>query len=256
MIRTLDDARAFVRRQAERLDPLSRYIPELLAIVDASKDVGDLERRLLAASRGLAWAGEETFRRMTLEERLAVNLITNETSLMRFETAEIAFLRRRILPFLRTTPGRILSLPCSHGEEAVSLAIECAEAGIPDFLVQGYDIQPACIETARSGRIPLSGMAGYVTGVVDPALLRHLRFDVADVFRDAIPAAWDLVVCRNFLGYFKPDSAREVLLKLGAVLAERAFLMLDAFILRKHPEILEGLPLSPFDGLPFFARGI
>ncbi len=255
MIRTLDDAREFVRRQSERLDPQSRYIRELLAIVDASKDAGDLERRLLSGGRGLAWAGAETFGRMTLEEKLAVNLVTNETSLMRFETAEIAFLRTRVLPFLKTTPGRILSLPCSHGEEAVSLAIECVEAGIDGFHVQGYDVQPSCIETARSGRIPLSGLPRYVTGLVDPAIMSRLRFDAADVFKDPLPGPWDLVVCRNFLGYFQPGSVREVLGKLSGLLAERACLMLDAFILRKHPELFAGFPLDRIDGLPCFTRG-
>ena len=258
-ITDLAQVRALLAADSAQLDPGSRYIRELLAVVDAAADVADLERRLDAGGRGRYWAGDETFRRMSLADKLRVNLITNETSLMRFDGAEILHLRGEVLAGLaRAGPVRILSLPCSHGEEAVSLAIEGLEAGLTDFVVQGYDIQGACIETARSGRIPLSGLPRYVVGLVDPVVTRHLRFDVADVFTHPIrrpdEAPWDLIVCRNFLGYFRPEAVRQALGRLIDVLATPGVLLLDAFILSKHPELFRELPLVQTGSTPFFTR--
>src|SRR5262245_22579969 len=123
-MQTLDEVRAFIRERAAPLDPLSRYVPELLAIVAAASDVNDLERRLDAGCRGRLHAGDGSWARMSLAEKLAVNLVTNETELMRFERAEMAHLHDKVLPWLRTTEARVASIPCSHGNESVSLAIE------------------------------------------------------------------------------------------------------------------------------------
>src|SRR5439155_12076308 len=142
-------------------------------------------------------AGDAGWSGMTREEKLAVNLVTNETELMRFERAEMAHLQQRVLPWLAGTEARVASIPCSHGNESVSLAIEMLEAGLGRFSVAGFDIQRACVETARQGRIPVAGLPRYVTAHVEPVVMEHLRFDVLDVLHDPIPGRYDLVVCRN-----------------------------------------------------------
>ncbi|MCA9299693.1 MAG: hypothetical protein KDA28_11535 [Phycisphaerales bacterium] len=251
-IATLPDVRAFVAEATGRLDPASRYITELLAIVDASSDVADLEARLDRGCRGRYWAGEETFSRMSLREKLQVNLITNESQFMRFEVGELSFLRETVIPWLDGTRGRICSLPSANGEEAVSLAIECVEAGVTPFDVRGFDIQRACVETARTGRIPVSGLPKYVVGLVDERIRRHLSFDVADVFVDAIPGPFELVVCRNFLGYFQPEVVAGVLDTLQELVVWGGFLMLDEFILGKHPELFDAFPFTRLGEFPFF----
>src|SRR5205814_2959868 len=123
------EVRAFIRDRSAPLDPGSRYISELAAVIDASADVADLERRLDTDCRGRLHAGDSTWARMSLAEKLAVNLVTNETELMRFERAEMAHLHARVLPWLATTEARVTSIPCSHGNESVSLAIELLSAG-------------------------------------------------------------------------------------------------------------------------------
>ena len=254
MIATLRDARALIARHAERLDPGSRYITELTAVVDASRDITDLEARLRAGCRGRFWAGAATFDAMSLKDKLLVNLITNETALMRFEAEEFAYLTGEVIPLLRETPGRILSLPCSHGEEPVSIAIACVEAGYTDFTIAGRDIQSACIATAKSGKIPLSGLPRFVLGLVDPLIMAHLQFEVADVFRDDIDGPYDFIVCRNFLGYFQPDVVAEILETLTARLASPGVLLLDSFITQKHPDVVEALPLKRVAGLSYYRR--
>ncbi len=254
MITTLDEARTLIQRHSIQLDPSSRYVKELMETVDNASDVHDLETRLTRGCRGRFWAGGPTFDAMSLEDKLLVNLITNETSLMRFEAAEFAHLTQEVVPLLRQTPGRILSLPCSHGEEPVSLAIACVEADYTDFTIEGRDVQSACIVTARSGRIPLSGLPRWVLGLVDPLIMGHLRFEVADVFVADLGGPYDFIVCRNFLGYFRPGVVSAILDKLLSCLATPGVLLLDNFITGKHPEIIRALPLIQAGKLSYFRR--
>ncbi|HTM67839.1 MAG TPA: CheR family methyltransferase [Candidatus Binatia bacterium] len=265
-MKTIDDVRRFIAAETRRLDPNSRYIAELLAIVDRSADAADLEARLDRGSRGAYWAGDATFGAMSLEEKIRANLVTNETCLMRFDEPELAYLRETVLPDLKTRNGaRILSLPCSHGEEAVSLAIECLEAGLDEFIVHGKDVQPSCIEAAKRGRFPFQGLPKYVTCEVSPAVMSRLSFSVADVFAgaDAIGSDYDLIVCRNFLGYFAPQVIAEIGRKLANALRfdADAYLLVDPFVLRKHPEAFSDLPLQRVRdervrGLPFFTTDL
>jgi 2-polyprenyl-3-methyl-5-hydroxy-6-metoxy-1,4-benzoquinol methylase len=240
-MRTLDEARAFIAERAKPLDPGSRYLPELLAYFDGAGDVAELERRLDAGCRGRLHAGDDSWSRMSLEEKLAVNLVTNETELMRFEGREIAHLHEKILPWLVRTEARVASIPCSHGNESVSLAIEMLEAGIRSFTVAGFDIQRACVEIAQTGRIPVAGLPRYVTAHVEPVVMEHLSFAVLDVLHDAIPGRYDFVVCRNFLGYFVPEICAAVIDKLVSALARPGCLLVDSFITRKHPQLFTGL---------------
>jgi hypothetical protein len=249
MLHTLDEVRARVAERARGLDPRSRYIPELLAIVAAAHDVAELERRLDGGCRGRLHAGD-AWARMTLDEKLQANLVTNETELMRFEPAEMQHLAARVIPWLRETAARVASIPCSHGLESVSLAIELVEANVGGFHIAGFDVQGACVEIARSGRIPVAGLPRYVSAHVDPEVMAHLSFDVLDVIAEPIPGTYDLVVCRNFLGYFVPEIGRVIVDKLLAALARPGCLLVDSFITRKHPALFEGLRR---DGeLPFF----
>jgi len=250
LVLTLDDVRAFVRERAAPLDPHSRYISELAAVIDAAGDVADLERRLDAGCRGRLHAGDGTWARMSLAEKLAVNLVTNETELMRFERAEMEHLHARVLPWLAATEARVASIPCSHGNESLSLAIELLSAGVTRFSVAGFDVQRACVETAKSGVIPVAGLPRWVTAHVDAVVMQHLTFAVLDVIAEPIPGRYDFIVCRNFLGYFRPEIGAAVLDKLLAALARPGCLLVDAFITRKHPELFASLRR---DGeLPFF----
>jgi len=262
---TIGAVKAFILKESERLDPESRYVKELLAQLDRFSGVANLEYWLSGNNRGRYWAGEEAWRWMTLEEKLRANLITNETKMMRFNLWEADTLQKRIIPFLYTKSTQrrvdVLSLPCSHGEEAVSLASEFMEAGIQDFTISGFDIQGACIQVARSGNFPISGLPKYVTAQVAPEIMKHLWFEVADIFTMQTGLKqYDLVVCRNFLGYFKYEVAKEILAKLSDLMADESYLMLDTFVVQKYGGLMddfyavevraEGIP-GP---TPFFFR--
>ena len=251
---TLDAVRAFIGDRAAVLDPGSRYIRELRELVDASRDPADLVERLDRGCRGRLHAGDDTWARMTPAEKVLSNLVTNETQLMRFEASEVDLLHAEVLPWLRGTPGRVASIPCSHGLEPVSLAVEMLEAGLPFFHIAGFDIQRACIDTAMSARIPIAGLPRHVVAVVEPKVMNHLSFYELDVLTAPVPGRFDLIVCRNFLGYFTAPVARGLVEKLLSVLNVPGGLLVERFITQKHPEVFAGLGLAQAGELPFFWR--
>lgn len=235
---TLDDVRARIAELARDLDPSSRYRRELLAIVAASADVADLERRL-GASRGARHAGASVFARMSLDDQLRCNLVTNETVLFRFSEGEWEVLVG-LLGRLRGRVGRILSAPCSHGEEAFSIAAACLHEGV-EFLVDAVDVQAACIDAARTGRLSLGFPEQWLAqpAIVGPEVLGRVRFAQADLcVAPGGPGGppggpYDLVVCRNFLGYWTEPRAMEIAVGLARRVGPGGALFVDAFCLRK-----------------------
>lgn len=260
---TLDDVRRFVWEIAASLDPSSRYVPELLAIVDASAGVSDLLRRLQDDCRGMRHAGAHVFERMTLEQKLRCNLITNETVLFRFTEGEWLVLQRRLVPRFAGGGGRILSAPCSHGEEAFSLAAACLQAGV-EFHIDAVDIQPECIAEGASGRLTMGFPLEHLDSpaVVGAAVRKRIAFRTGDLFADPGPggipdARWDLVVCRNFLGYFVEDVATACAARLAARVVPGGALFLDSFCLGKFAGLvpaLTGAGLARVDAHPVFVR--
>lgn len=260
---TLDDVRKLIASVASTLDPRTRYLPELLEIVDASADVPDLVRRLTEDSRGMRHAGRHVFERMTLEQKLRCNLITNETVLFRFTEGEWLVLQRRLIPSFARRTGRILSAPCSHGEEAFSLAAACLQAGV-DFRIDAIDIQPECIVEAKTGRMTMGFPVEYLASpaVVGTAAMEKIAFRTGDLLLapggDGIPdASWDLVVCRNFLGYFVEPIAVACAERLASRVQPGGALFLDSFCVGKFPSLLPALAragLERADGHPVFLR--
>jgi hypothetical protein len=255
----LGGARAFIAEVARVLDPASRYVPELHAIVDAASDLDDLVRRL-DGSRGARHAGAEVFARMSLEQKLRCNLITNETVLFRFTEGEWLVMQRRLLPrfALRPGGGRVLCAPCSHGEEAFSVAAECLHAGVA-FTVDALDIQEECVAEARTGRLTMGFPRAYLASpaVVGPDVLARIDFQVGDLLAGVPDRRWDLVLCRNFLGYLVEEVAVACALRLAARVDAGGALFVDSYCLGKFPSLAPALAaegLARVDAHPVFTR--
>jgi chemotaxis methyl-accepting protein methylase len=259
---SLSDVRAFISQVASTLDPNSRYVTELLAVVGASRDVPDLVARLTSNSRGARHAGRQVFEQMTVEQKLRCNLITNETVLFRFSEGEWEALQSFITRFQSSRPGRVLCAPCSHGEEAFSVAAACLQAGV-EFRIDAFDIQPACIEAARAGRMTMGFPDAYLENpaVVSREVLSRIGFAVADLLAEPAPPVagpWDLIVCRNFLGYFIEAVASRVAVRLANSLEAGGALFLDSFCLTKFSSLarqLEAAGLRRRGASPVFQRG-
>lgn len=261
---SLADVRRFIADIAESLDPQSRYVPELLAIVDASRDLPDLLAHLASDSRGARHAGADVFARMTAEQKIRCNLITNETVLFRFSEGEWDALQKLIARFAaREDGGRILCAPCSHGEEAFSMAAACLQAGVR-FAIDACDIQPECIAEASRGRMTMGFPDPYLEtpAIVGARVLEKIRFATGDLFLTpgapgAVPGGpYDLIVCRNFLGYFRDPFATRIATSLARALRPAGTLFLDSYCVSKFPGLesaLESAGLARRGATPVFA---
>jgi chemotaxis protein methyltransferase WspC len=173
-------------------------------------------------------------------DALADRLVVSETWFFRGGGlfAELARLVAAALPELGGRPFRVLSLPCSSGEEPYSLAIALLEAGLPPerWTIDGIDLSPRLIEAARRGEY-----REFSFRQTDPALRERyfraagdrwelsarvrerVRFRVGNLLdptlADEVAGPYDLVLCRNLLIYLTPAARRLALAALERLLA-------------------------------------
>lgn len=123
-------------------------------------------------------------------------------------------------------PLRILSLPCSTGEEPYSIAMALFDAGLqaPQFKVDAVDISPLSLQRARRGVYGKNSFRGdqlgfrerYFSPVEDGYLIQErigeqVGFQAGNLLDPALPmarSAYDFVFCRNLLIYFDLDTQR------------------------------------------------
>ncbi|HEY9199723.1 MAG TPA: protein-glutamate O-methyltransferase CheR [Gammaproteobacteria bacterium] len=163
----------------------------------------------------------------------------------------------------RIGPLRILSVPCSTGEEPYTIVMSLLDSGLQpgDFRIDAVDISEPNLERARAGlyrehsfrgddlgfrdRYFLKSEHGYllqaeVRGLVN---LHHANLLAADFFANAAP--YDVVFCRNLLIYFDRETQARALSVLERLLAPHGLLFLGhaeagvlagrAFVSLDHP---------------------
>jgi chemotaxis protein methyltransferase WspC len=146
---------------------------------------------------------------------------------------------------------RILSVPCSTGEEPYSLAIALAEAGVPPsaWQIEAVDLSDEHIRRARRAvfsnfsfrQTPADLKDRYFTQVeggweLAPAIRNSVRFRQGNLLdtlflQDEKP--FDMMFCRNLFIYFHTDARRRALATLDRLLAP------DGWLCTGHAEPLE-----------------
>jgi chemotaxis protein methyltransferase CheR len=145
-------------------------------------------------------------------------------------------------PAPRDRPLRIWSAGCATGEEPYSLAMMLRDAGRASCRdrILGTDVSARALAVAAEGsygawslrRLDPSARARHFEG--EPPLVR-VRDEVRalvelrrhNLYSDPAPqGAFDLVVCRNVLIYFDPDTAREIASRLLEAVAPGGILLL------------------------------
>ena len=123
---------------------------------------------------------------------------------------------------------RILSLPCSTGEEPYSIAMALLDAGLAphQFKVLGLDVSPLSVERARRGVYGKNSFRGADIEFRD----RHFNesadgFHISERVREQVrlqvgnlldptllanEASYDFVFCRNLLIYFDQPTQKQV----------------------------------------------
>ncbi|MCX2896921.1 CheR family methyltransferase [Pseudomonas mandelii] len=123
---------------------------------------------------------------------------------------------------------RILSLPCSTGEEPYSIAMALLDAGLKphQFKVEGMDVSPLSVEKARRAVFGKNSFRGqdiefrerFFTAEndgyrLDERVLEQVRLQVGNLLDPTLLAnepAYDFVFCRNLLIYFDLPTQQQV----------------------------------------------
>ncbi len=148
-------------------------------------------------------------------------------------------------------PGRklrLLSVPCSTGEEPYSLVMALLDAGVsPDrFHIDAADISPRALARAQEGVYGKNSFRGKDLAyraryfhpaevgegfVLSPAVRSSVHFYEANLFGESFmrgKAKYDFVFCRNLLIYFDRATQRLALEKINRLVAPAGVLFVGA----------------------------
>jgi chemotaxis protein methyltransferase WspC len=165
-------------------------------------------------------------------EQLLAMVVVPETWFFRNQ-ATFNFLSQHIQSNWLSLPYRlrILSVPCSTGEEAYSIAITCLEAGLTEhqFQIDAVDINPAALEQAQRGiysptafrgqfdaalqqRYFVPTVGGYQIHTQVQNVVRFIKGNLLESQFLQAEAPYDLIFCRNLLIYWE-EAARAIGIK-------------------------------------------
>lgn len=162
-------------------------------------------------------------------------------------------------------PLRVLSVPCSTGEEPYSIAMALLDAGIAParFRVDAIDISARALQRARAAvyggnsfrggsldfreRYFAPAPGGYVLDARVRAQVRLLQGNLMDAGLLAGEPPYDFVFCRNLLIYFDADTQQRALRTLERLTSSDGMLFVgpaEASLLTRHGLTPAGVPMT------------
>jgi len=200
-------------------------------------------------------------------EALIEAVVVPETSFFR-DKGPFTFLGKYVhdewVPARVTAPLRVLSAPCSSGEEPYSIAIVLQEAGLKsdEYEIEGMDISRALLHKAERAAYTQHSFRGVPESLRDRYFLpveheyvlrdavRHgVRFIHGNLMDENVLAGrrpYDVMFCRNLLIYFSAEARSRVVKTIERLLAGNGLLFVG------HAET-SSLPASKFE--PLHHRG-
>lgn len=145
----------------------------------------------------------------------------------------------------RGCPLRILSLPCSSGEEPYSIAMMLLAEGISTDLVEieGVDISKKALAKAESGEYTKNSFRTKNTTLCErfftqvgfhfllqPAVRQMVCFAFGNVFEldcEAIKAPYDVVFCQNLFIYLHQEAQKNAVKRLQRLLTPEGLLIVS-----------------------------
>jgi len=182
-------------------------------------------------------------------EKLVESVVVTETWFFRDKgpfAALVRIVREHWLGEHPTAPLRVLSVPCSSGEEPYSIAMALLEAGIARnrFQIDAVDLSTQALARARGGVYGKNSFRGKDLGfrekyfqktkegfVLDAEVRRNVHFHQANLFNPEFlkdSAGYDFIFCRNLLIYFDRPTQQIALRKIGGLLASSGVLFVGA----------------------------
>ncbi|MDP1836293.1 MAG: CheR family methyltransferase [Chlamydiales bacterium] len=171
----------------------------------------------------------------------------------------------------RKIPWRILSLACATGEEAYSIAMVLADAGIPlhRFSIEGVDISKAALELAKTGIYGSNSFRNKATLMhksnferqgerwsVNDKIRSRVKFSLENVISPQFTfnrRKYDVIFCRNLLIYFSPTVQLQVLDTCEKLLEESGVIVLGPA--ESEVARLSGfVPVGPRNACSFYRR--
>lgn len=140
-------------------------------------------------------------------------------------------------------PLKLLSLPCSTGEEPYSIAMALLDAGFPDgsFQIDAVDVSSRNLVHAERAIYGKNSFRGADTAFRDryfepseggfqphQIVRRPVRFRLGNVLSAGMQAsqdAYDVIFCRNLLIYFDRETQAAALTRLRQMLADDGMLL-------------------------------
>lgn len=144
---------------------------------------------------------------------------------------------------------RILSLPCSGGQEAYSLATLAWEQGFKDFAVEGRDICDALVNRAKNQEYWIEQenkdrlepflrknyfwvqkkkrkRDHYPNLKISEGIVQRCNFEVQDILLEEVSSSYNVILCFNLFMHLSPTGRESALSNLTANLRPGDFLFL------------------------------
>jgi len=141
------------------------------------------------------------------------------------------------LPENRGRRIKVLSIPCSTGEEPYSIAMSFMDEGVHKdrFRITGIDISEKALETARAGFYGKGSFRGKDLAFRDRyfqpkddgyqlsnRVIEKVRLKAGNIMqkRSVNDAPYDIIFCRNLMIYMSPEARNQTLETMSRLLAE------------------------------------
>ena len=214
---------------------LEQLLKSLIGLDASSLGKGAVERSLrqrlqaCAVDKDAYW---DLVRESPTEQRALIeSIVVPETWFFRYPES-FALLTSQARALQRHRPIghvlRLLSLPCSSGEEPYSMAMALLDAGFTanEFQIDALDISQRVLELAAQGRYGMNAFRGDDPNIrerhfqregdtchrIHPRLRDMVNFQCGNILDSFVPPAhtgYDIVFCRNLLIYFdRPTQLR------------------------------------------------
>lgn len=169
---------------------------------------------------------------MDEQQALIESVIVPETWFFRYPESFATLgrlARKRLAEIGSRRPLRILSLPCSTGEEPYSIAMALFDAGFAahQFKVEALDVSPLSVQKAQSAVYGKNSFRGLQTDFreryfslegdgyrLSSRVCEQVGFHVGNLLDPALLAShepYDFVFCRNLLIYFDLKTQKQAL---------------------------------------------
>ncbi len=169
------------------------------------------------------------------------------------------FVLKEWLPAHPTGVLRLLSVPCSSGEEPYSIAMALLDAGLTpaSFRIDAADISARVLTLAREAVYTRNSFRGqdldfrdsYFQRIgeryqLEPAVRAQVRFEQRNLLAEPLIRAqpYDVIFCRNVLIYFDAPTQERAIAGLRRLLAPDGLLLVgpsEAFVVRGNGFVSE-----------------